>query len=187
MSKSRHSMLPAAAAAAAMVATLVGACPAQAATTWNGQQVTNRMDGSRLALLHDSTGDGAEGITLRSPGWTYQTATWSITQKDDGHFVLRNEAANKCLQPSSASPVKGTTVIVKPCDGTALQDWSRRAEETNHGMNTGWGAFRPRVNTTIALALRTYEGSGSWDTLYLDQDLNSADRLWHHHRPSSTW
>ncbi len=179
-------MLPAV-AAATVGAVLAAASPAQAATTWTGQQMTNRMDGSRLALSSDSTAEGATAITLRAPNWQYRTATWSITVKDDGFFVLRNEAANKCLQPSTASPVAGTTVIVKTCDGSALQDWSRRNEETNHGQNTGWGSFRPSVNTRIALTLNNYQGNGSWDTVHLDQDLNSADRLWRHHKPDTTW
>jgi hypothetical protein len=95
--------------------------------------------------------------------------------------------ANKCLQPSSATPDKGTAVIVRTCDGSRLQEWDRRAEENDAGVLTGWYSLRPFVNQKIALTLDTYQGSGSWDTLILNEDLNSADRLWRFHKQGATW
>ncbi|WP_329123973.1 hypothetical protein [Streptomyces sp. NBC_01353] len=43
------------------------------------------------------------------------------------------------------------------------------------------------MNTKIALTLNNYQGNGSWNTVHLDQDLNSADRLWRHHKSDTTW
>jgi hypothetical protein len=177
-------------AAATVVATLAGASPAQADQTYTGMQATNRMDGSHLALYaDDSISEGVTAVSLRSPSWKFQTAAWTITRKDiNGMHVLRNAAANKCLQPSSSSPVAGTTVIVRSCDGSALQEWSLRNEETDAQVTaTGWYSLRPAVNTKIALTLDTYQGSGSLDTLILNEDLNSADRLWRFHKQGATW
>lgn len=36
------------------------------------------MDGSRLALLNNSTAEGATGITLRDPAWKYSTEQWEF-------------------------------------------------------------------------------------------------------------
>ncbi|MEV0228735.1 RICIN domain-containing protein [Nonomuraea sp. NPDC050786] len=176
-----------AAAAATSTLTLLTVTPAAHAEPQTNREFINRMDGSRLATYGDSVAEGAEAISLRHPGWKYRTAKWTFEVKADGHYVIKNEAANKCLQPAIAGPVAGTKVVIRTCDGSQLQDWSRRPEESDIGQPTGWGAFRPRVNTAIALTLDTYQGSGSWDTLYLNRDQNSSDRLWRFLREGHTW
>lgn len=53
------------AAATALVSALAASHASAADRT--GQDLINKTDGSRLALLGDSTGDGATAITLRDP------------------------------------------------------------------------------------------------------------------------
>jgi hypothetical protein len=161
--------------------------PAHAAQPQTNREFVNRMDGSRLATYGDSVGEGAQAISLRSPVWKYKTAKWTYIVKADGHYVIKNEAANKCLQPATAAPKEGDTVVIKTCDGSQPQDWSRRPEESESGHATGWASFRPRLNTAVALTLNTYQGPGSWNTLYLNRDQNSADRLWRFLRDGVTW
>ncbi|GHH63503.1 hypothetical protein GCM10017673_04460 [Streptosporangium violaceochromogenes] len=152
--------------------------PAHADTSRSDQRIINRMDGSRLALYGDGVGEGAQAVSLRFPPWIYRTAKWTWITKSDGYWVLKNEAAGKCLQPINGAPSANDLVVVKTCDGSALQDWSRVKEDTVAGGETGWGRLRPRTNTALALTLSIYQGSGVWDSLYLDQDQSSTDRLW---------
>ncbi|MGW4424555.1 RICIN domain-containing protein [Streptosporangium sp. NPDC004631] len=162
--------------------TLVGlaavSAPAHADTFRPDQRIINRMDGSRLALYGDGVGEGAHAVSLRFPPWNYRTAKWTWIIKSDGYWVIKNEAADKCLQPIVGAPGANDIVIVKTCDGSALQDWSRAREDTAAGGETGWGRLRPRVNTSLALTLNIYQGSGVWNSLYLAQDQSSTDRLW---------
>lgn len=172
-------------AAALLTATAVaaaGAAPASAAPTPNTDLI-NKMDGSRLALLNNSTGEGATAITLRDPAWNYSTERWerdvSAWQADAPNtytVALRNEAANKCLQPSAATPQRGTTVVVRTCDGSQLQKWSIYPEKVGDNY-TGWWMYRPVVDKKLALSLNRYN-DGSWDTLYLNIAQPSSDRLW---------
>ncbi|MFG1876218.1 RICIN domain-containing protein [Sphaerisporangium sp. NPDC049003] len=152
------------------------------------RRLVNRMDGSRLALLSDGTGEGAPAITLRAPSWQYKTVKWTNTYKPDGSMVIKNVAAGKCLQPATANPQAGDGLVVKTCDGTAAQDWTYRWEQTdgNTGV-TAWFTLRPKASPLLAITLQTYQGSGSWDTLYLDRDQNTTDRLWRFLRDGSTW
>ncbi|MFB7914634.1 RICIN domain-containing protein [Streptomyces sp. NPDC056061] len=159
-----------------------GQAPASAAPTPN-QDLINKMDGSRLALLNNSTAEGATGITLRDPAWKYSTERWEIDlsawQADAPNTytaTLRNEAANKCLQPSAATPQRGTAVVVRTCDGSRLQKWSLYPEKAGDTY-TGWWMYRPMVNKDLALSLNRYN-DGSWDTLYLNIAQPSSDRLW---------
>ncbi|MFC9753583.1 RICIN domain-containing protein [Streptomyces sp. NPDC056921] len=183
MSKRSHAarVLASAVLAAAAVAA-AGAAPASAAPT-PGTDLINKMDGSRLALLSNSTGEGATAITLRDPAWNYSTERWerdsSAWQADAPNtytVVLRNEAANKCLQPSAATPQRGTTVVVRTCDGSQLQKWSIYPEKVGDSY-TGWWMYRPMVDKNLALSLNRYN-DGSWDTLYLNIAQPSSDRLW---------
>ncbi|WP_443080655.1 RICIN domain-containing protein [Streptomyces sp. PTD5-9] len=159
-----------------------GQAPVSAAPTPN-QDLINKMDGSRLALLNDSTADGATAITLRDPAWKYSTERWEVDlsawQADAPHTytaTLRNEAADKCLQPSAATPQRGTTVVVRTCDGSRLQKWSLYAERVGDSY-TGWWMYRPMVDKNLALSLNRYN-DGSWDSLYLNIAQPSSDRLW---------
>ncbi|HUR06666.1 MAG TPA: hypothetical protein VM347_29255 [Nonomuraea sp.] len=164
------------------VAVAVAAFPlaAHADTTSFNWRINNRMDGSHLALSGDAVGEGTRAFTVRSPALQkFKTARWTITEKADGFFVFKNELADKCLQPATGAPAAGDNVIVKTCDESPLQDWSRRDEVAETNVNTEWGSLRPRTNTTIAITLQSYEESASWDQIYLDVDQNSTDRLWH--------
>ncbi|MFF3730293.1 hypothetical protein ACFYXM_08225 [Streptomyces sp. NPDC002476] len=159
-----------------------GQAPVSAAPL-SGSDLINKMDGSRLALHNDSTADGATAITLRDPAWKYNTERWTIDlsawQADAPNTytaTLRNEAANKCLQPSAATPQRGTTVVVRTCDGSQLQKWSLYAERVGDS-HTGWWTYRPMVDKNLALSLNRYN-DGSWDSLYLNIAQPSSDRLW---------
>jgi len=69
-----------------------------------------------------------------------------------------------------------------------LQEWTYRLEQTDSGTpSPGWWTARPKTNPALAITLKTYEGSGSWDTLYLDRDQNSTDRLWRFLPDGATW
>ncbi|ACZ87277.1 RICIN domain-containing protein [Streptosporangium roseum] len=177
-------------AASALAAATMALAPATAyadAEPQTNREFINRMDGSRLATLGDSVAESAQAISLRHPNWKYRTAKWTYIVKDDGHYIIKNEAANKCLQPATAAAAAGDQVVIKTCNGSAAQDWSRRPEETDSSQPTGWGSFRPRTNTKVALTLDTYHGPGSWNTLYLNRDQNSSDRLWRFLREDHTW
>ncbi|GAB1822614.1 hypothetical protein HerbRD11066_57780 [Herbidospora sp. RD11066] len=149
--------------------------PASADVT-PGIRVYNRMDGSRLAVLENGTAFG-----LRSPTLHDSTARWSVDERADGHTVFRNEQADKCLQPGTAAPAPGDPLVIRACDGSPLQDWSRRAEETLADSPTGWGTFRPRLDPGLAIAV------GERGSLHLDADQNSTDRLWRLARGTNTW
>ncbi|MFF2328837.1 MULTISPECIES: RICIN domain-containing protein [unclassified Streptomyces] len=146
------------------------------------QDLINKMSGGRLALHNDATGEGNTAITLRSPSWKYSTeawdadSTWSADETGTWTTVYRNRAANKCLQPASASAERGTTIVVRTCDGSDLQKWILRGEKVD-GRYTGWWMWRPKVNRNVAIALNRYN-DGSWDTLHLDTAYPSSDRLW---------
>ncbi|WP_432933656.1 RICIN domain-containing protein [Microbispora sp. CA-135349] len=159
----------------------LGPAPVSAAPT-HDQDVINKTSGGRLALLGDSTAEGATAITLRDPAWNYRTEVWEddSTWQADGTgtwtTVLKNRAANKCLQPAAAAPQRGTTIIVKTCDGSDLQKWILQGERVD-GKYTGWWIWRPKVNKNLAMKLNRYN-DGSWDTLHLDTAYPSSDRLW---------
>ncbi|MFF3108930.1 RICIN domain-containing protein [Kitasatospora sp. NPDC057904] len=164
-----------------------GVFTAELSTTDSDNLFINRMDGSRMALGMDATGAGAQAISLRSPGWVYQTRKWTVITKRSGYQVIRNDAANLCLQPVNASPAAGNAIVVQPCNGSAAQDWDTRPEQSNYAGTSGWSAYRPRTNPSLAITLQTYQGSGSWDSLYLDTDQNSADRLWRFQKEGTSW
>ncbi|WP_157570724.1 hypothetical protein [Microtetraspora malaysiensis] len=42
----------------------------------------------------------------------------------------------------NAAPTSGG----QPCDGSSLQDWTVRAEQTDSTSPTGWYTYRPRTN-----------------------------------------
>ena len=153
---------------------------AHADTTTFNSRINNRMDGSHLVLSGDGVAEGTRAHTARSPSLQqYKTARWTIIEKADGFFVFKNELAGKCLQPATGAPVAGDTLVVKTCDDSPLQDWSRRDEVAETNVNTEWGSLRPRTNTALAITLQSYDASTTWDHIYLDVDQNSTDRLWH--------
>ncbi|MGW2176491.1 RICIN domain-containing protein [Streptomyces sp. NPDC001732] len=183
MPKRNRPVLALAAAVLAVSGIVASGGTAASAAPNPGRDLINKMDGSRLALLGNSTGEGAVAITLRDPAWKYSTERWetnfSAWEADAPNTyttTLRNEAANKCLQPSTATPGRGTTVVVRTCDGSRLQKWSLMGEKAD-GKHTGWWMYRPMVDTKLALSLNRYN-DGSWDTLYLNIAQPSSDRLW---------
>ncbi|MER6330774.1 RICIN domain-containing protein [Streptomyces sp. NPDC001034] len=184
---SKHHLARAALCAAAAI-TLVGALAGSAsAADRTDQDLVNKSDGSRLALLGNATGEGTTAITLRDPGWRYGTEAWDEV---DGRWesagytlTFKNRAAGKCLQPSSATPARGTTIVVRNCDGSDLQRWVLRPEYDN---NSRWWLWQPKVDTKLAVALNRYN-DGSWDTLYLDTAYPSDDRLWRITPNDSSW
>ncbi|MEV0617527.1 RICIN domain-containing protein [Nonomuraea sp. NPDC050404] len=147
------------------------------------RDLINKSSGGRLALLNNSTAEGATAITLRSPSWKYTTEEWETTlsawQADEPNTytaTIRNQAANKCLQPASATAERGTTIVVRTCNGSELQKWSMFSEKVGD-QHTTWWIWRPMVNKNVAMALNRYN-DGSWDTLHLDTAYPSNDRLW---------
>ncbi|OEJ28791.1 hypothetical protein AS594_34455 [Streptomyces agglomeratus] len=162
--------------------TAASVAPASAAPNPD-RDIVNKMSGGRLALLSNSTGEGAPAITLRDPAWNYSTESWEADFSAWGAdapntytATFKNEAANKCLQPSSATPARGTTIVVKTCDGSQLQKWSLIREMAGD-THTGWWIYRPMVNKDLAMSLNRYN-DGSWDSLNLNYAQPSSDRLW---------
>ncbi|GGT86867.1 MULTISPECIES: RICIN domain-containing protein [Streptomyces] len=172
----------------ALAATLLGTVTSSAfAADRTNQDLFNKMDGSRLALGNDSTADGATAITLRDPAWKYSTEAWDEVGGawENGRFTLtlKNQAADKCLQPSSDTPTRGTTIVVRTCDGSDLQRWVLRPEYDN---NSRWWLWQPKVNTSLAMTLNRYN-DGSWDSLYLNTAIPSDDRLWRLGNNDTAW
>ncbi|GII87805.1 hypothetical protein Ssi03_57950 [Sphaerisporangium siamense] len=159
---------------------------AHARTAADERQLINRTDGSRVAVLSDSLGEGAQIISLRSPGWQYKSVKWTYTSNADESIVIKNVYTNKCLQPSTAAPKAGDTIVVRTCDGSDAQNWTYRWEETG-GASANWFSLRPKGSPGLAITLAVYQGSGSWNTLYLDRDQNSNDRLWRFLADGATW
>jgi hypothetical protein len=178
---------PALAALATAVLALTGltatsVAPASAAPSPD-RDIVNKMSGGRVALMSNSTGEGATAITLRDPSWKYSTeswetdfSAWGADEPNTYTVTFKNEAAQKCLQPSSATPARGTTIVVKTCDGSPIQKWSAIREMAG-GAHTGWWIYRPMVNKDLAMTLNRYN-DGSWDTLYLNYAQPTSDRLW---------
>lgn len=158
-----------------------GAAPASAEP--GSFDLINKKDGSRLALVDNNTVvEGAFANSLRDPGWKYSTEEWT-TQRTSGRLadgthnrVLRNVAANKCLQPQTDAPTRGTRVVVKTCNGSELQEWNLQRESVGD-TESRWQIWRPVTHKHLALTLDKY-GNGSWNTLYLDRSYPSSDRLW---------
>lgn len=179
MSNLARSVRHASALAAAVACTALAAAPQAAAGSH--RDMINRMDGSRLALKGDATGENARAITLRDPNYKYKTERWeSQFAKDSAgkwYGTVRNEAADKCLQPADSDPERRGRIVVRTCDGSDAQKW--RATSDDHG-GTRWWQYRPKNDESLAMTLDTYMGHGSWDTLYLDRAYRfpSADRLW---------
>ncbi|MFG3252106.1 RICIN domain-containing protein [Streptomyces sp. NPDC048172] len=179
MSRRRGHLL-AATAAVLVTAGVAGGTTASAEPA--ARDVINKMDGSRLATLSDSAAEGANAISLRSPGWKYRSEAWRAEGPgwDSGTKtstrVFRNVAADKCLQPASAASDRGTRVVIKKCDGSDLQKWVGHPERSG-GNNTGWWMWTPKTDDKLALALDRYN-DGSWDTLHLERAYPSSDRLW---------
>ncbi|MFG2192174.1 RICIN domain-containing protein [Streptomyces sp. NPDC048639] len=182
MSWNRRALASSAAVLALAGIVAAGAAPASAAPQPN-RDIVNKMSGGRLALLSNGTGENNAAITLRDPAWNYSTESWETDFSAWGAdapntytATFKNEAANKCLQPSSATPVRGTTIVVKTCDGSQLQKWSLIREMVGD-THTGWWIYRPMVNKDLAMSLNRYN-DGSWDSLYLNYAQPSSDRLW---------
>lgn len=177
--------LTAVAAAATLLATFCARSASAADRT--GQDLINRTDGSRLALFGDSTADGTTAVSLRDPAWKHKAEEWDEVggRWEGGRFTLtlKNKAADKCLQPSDAKPTRGTTIVVRTCDGSDLQRWVLRPEGDN---NSRWWIWQPKVDTDLAMALNRYN-DGSWNTLHLDTSYPSADRLWHLADNNTSW
>ncbi|MET8706769.1 RICIN domain-containing protein [Streptomyces californicus] len=182
----RRALTAAAAAAAVALLAPFGTGSASAADR-AGQDLINRTDGSRLALYSDSTAENAVAVSLRDPAWKHKTEVWDEAggQWENGRYTLtfKNKAANKCLQPADAKPTRGTTVVVRTCDGSDLQRWVLRPEGDN---NSRWWIWQPKVDTDLALTLNRYN-DGSWNTLHLDTSYPSADRLWHLANDNTSW
>jgi hypothetical protein len=164
--------------AAVALAGPLGAGQAVAASNRTSQDLLNKVDGGRLALSGDGTGEGATAITLRDPAWQYRTEVWDEVngEWENGVWTMtfRDQAANKCLQPASSSPVRGTTIVVRTCDGTDLQRWVLRPEYDN---NSRWWLWEPKVDTSLAMTLNRYN-DGSWGSLYLNTAYPTDDRMW---------
>ena len=180
----RRTGLRTAVAATALTAGAMALAPAAHADTRTQQRIINRMDGSRLALLNDSTADGAEVISLRAPSWHFKTSRWTLTV-DGSKRVIKNEASGKCIQPVTATPKEGDRLIVRTCDGSAAQNWERSFDKVG-GTSTDWGQFQLASDPTLAIGIDSYQGSGSWDNLYLIHSQYSADRLWHSAKDTTT-
>ncbi|MFC4495096.1 RICIN domain-containing protein [Streptomyces ovatisporus] len=162
---------------------LVATSAAPASAEPGSRDLINKKDGSRLALVDNNTAaEGAFANSLRNPGWKYSTEEWTSQLVSDGlpdgthRRVLRNVAADKCLQPQTNTPERGTRIVVKTCNGSDIQKWNLQPE-TVGGTNSGWWIWRPVVNTKLAMTIDAY-GNGSWNTLYLDTSYPSSDRLW---------
>ncbi|MFE0762422.1 RICIN domain-containing protein [Streptomyces smyrnaeus] len=146
------------------------------------RDVINKTDGSRLATYSDSKADGATVISLRDPAWKYSSESWRAEGPgwDSGTGtstrVLRNVAADKCLQPATANPQRGTRLVLKTCNGSDLQRWVLHPAKSG-GQNSGWWVWTPKVDNKLAMTLNRY-GDGSWNTLHLDTAYPSDDRLW---------
>lgn len=173
----------AAATAALTVAGLVTAGAGSASAEPGTFDLINKKDGSRLALVDNNTvAEGAYANSLRDPGWKYSSEEWTsrvVSERlADGTYnrVLRNVAADKCLQPQTTSPSRGTRVVVRTCNGSDLQKWNLQPESVG-GEHSRWRIWRPVVNKRLALTIDKY-GNGSWNTLYLDTSYPSSDRLW---------
>ena len=165
---------------AAITCTMLATAP-QAAAVGSHKDMVNRMDGSRLALLEDNTGEGAQAITLRDPAYNFKTEQWEsdFSKDSQGNWygTVRNEAANKCLQPADSTPKRRGTIVVKTCNKSDDQRWLA-TPDTDGG--TKWWQYRPKNDESLALTLNRYQGAGAWDTLYLDTAYKypSTDRLW---------
>jgi ricin-type beta-trefoil lectin protein len=172
-------------AATALISALATGSASAADRT--GQDLINKADGGRLALFSNSTSEGAAAISLRDPGWNYTTEAWDEVggRYENGSYTLtfKNQAANRCLQPSSATPTRGTTIEVRTCDGSDLQRWVLRPEYDN---NSRWWLWEPKVNTNLAVTPNRY-ADGSWDTLHLDTAYPSDDRLWRLADNNTSW
>ncbi|MCG8969522.1 MULTISPECIES: RICIN domain-containing protein [Streptomyces] len=162
---------------------LVAAGTAPASAEPGSFDLINKKDGSRLALLDNNTAaEGAFANSLRDPNWKYSTEEWTSQavggRLPDGTYnrVLRNVAADKCLQPLTGSPARGMRVVVKTCNGSEIQKWNLQPE-TVSDTDSPWQIWRPVVDKSLALTIDTY-GNGSWNTLYLDTSYPSSDRLW---------
>lgn len=182
MSRLRHSAVAASAAVLALSG-LVATGTASAAAEPGSFDLINKKDGSRLALLDNNTAaEGAFANSLRDPGWQYSTEEWTSQvvsgRLSDGtaNRVLKNVAANKCLQPLTGSPARGMRVTVKTCNGSEIQQWNLQPE-TDSDANSPWQIWRPVVDKSLALTINAY-GNGSWNTLHLDTSYPSSDRLW---------
>lgn len=180
MSTLARSVRSASVLAAAVTCTLLATAP-QANAVGPHKDMVNRMDGSRLALYGDNTGENALAITLRDPAYNYKSEQWESDFTRDGqgnwYGTVKNEAANKCLQPADSNPQRKGTVVVKSCNGSDDQKWL--ATPDTHG-GTQWWQYRPKNNERLAMTLNRYQGSGAWDTLHLDTAYKypSSDRLW---------
>jgi hypothetical protein len=171
-------------AVTALTAGALALVPAAHADTRPQQRLINRMDGSRLALFEDNTADGAQLIGLRAPGWHFKTSRWTLIV-DGSKRVIKNEASGKCVQPATATPKEGDRLIVHTCDGSAAQTWQRSFDKIGD-TSTAWGQFQLASDPTLAIGLDSYQGSGSWDNLYLIRSQNSADRLWRSVKDTTT-
>ena len=153
---------------------------AQAVAEPAQSDVINKTDGSRLATYSDSKADGAYAISLRDPAWKHSSEAWRAEEPAWGSGngtatrVLRNVAADKCLQPATNNPERGTRLVIRECNGSDLQQWVLRAP---HRGSEGWWMWTPKVDRGLAMTLDRY-GDGSWNTLHLDRAYPSDDRLW---------
>ncbi len=181
MSKLRRTAIAASTAVLTLSGLVAGSASASAET--GSYDLINKKDGSRLALVDNNTAaEGAVANSLRDPIWTYSSEEWT-SQAVSGRLpdgthnrILRNVAANKCLQPQTTSPTRRMLVVVKTCNGSDIQKWNLQPE-TVGGTETRWRIWRPVVNKRLALTIDKY-GNGSWNTLYLDTSYPSSDRLW---------
>lgn len=181
MPKMANSIRNASVLAAAVACAALATAPQATAEVVPHRDMFNRMDGSRLALYGDSTGENSLAVSLRDPAYEYQTEQWErdFAKDSQGNWygTVRNEAADKCLQPADSDPQRKGRIVVKACDGSDNQKW--RATPDNHG-GTNWWQYRPKNNEGLAMTLDNYQGSGEWNTLYLEKSylFPSADRLW---------
>lgn len=174
LSKSLHVLMTAATACALTLSLSTRA----GADTFVGENLVNRMDGSTLGLLDDNAPDSrvvslrdhSKYHYLRSTVWTAE-----LNLDPNGEWVgtLHNAANGRCLQPGTAQALKFDHVVLKPCDGSPIQQWTLRSDP-----GTNWWLWRPALNPSVALAAGSYGYADGYDGLYLDTAYPSADRLW---------
>lgn len=69
--------------------------------------------------------EGAAAVSLRDPGWKHKTEVRDEFggRWENGRYTLtfKNQAADRRLQAADAKPIRGTTSVVRSCDGSDLQ------------------------------------------------------------------
>lgn len=143
------------------------------ATAAPGDQITpvtlvNSATSGHL-IPHDYGGNHQDGIYMWAwNGPTYGSDQWTLEESSGGHYLIRNNATRKCLEPGGTFYGK-TYVTQGNCADSYEFQWSLEREPFSNLYKI--------VNRSTHQAMTPFQNAAN-QVVVLDNNSNDAKNLW---------